>query len=999
MIRLYLSKCGYALLLMLVATSMALAQEKVVTGKVVSEDDGSAIPGVNVLEKGTSNGTVTDAEGNFRISVGSTATLVFSFVGYSSQESVVGAQSVINISLPSDVTSLSEVVVVGYGTQEKKELTSAVTSVKAEEFNKGTVNDPLQLLQGKVAGLNISRAGGDPNGSFNVRLRGVGTVGANAAPLVVIDGVIGGSLNTVDPNDIASIDVLKDGSAAAIYGSRGGSGVILVTTKAGKSGKVTVDYNGSYAVQTLANRMSFMTADEYKQVPGAVNLGSSTDWLDVVTQTGKAQVHNVSLSGGTSQTTYRAAVNYRNSQGIAINSGFAQLNARLNLTQKALKDRATVNLNISTTSKDSDFGFTESLRYAVIANPTMPVYDNTTTSPTAGGRYGGYAERDIFDFFNPLAIAEQNKYEGADNRLLMSVRGEYDFTDFVDGLRVAAFYSNQRESDLRGEYYAKNAKFRGAGRNGLASRWVDMRYNELFETTVNYDKSFGNTNLGLLGGYSYQDFYNEGFGAQGGNFLVNEFSYNNLGAALDFDRGLGNVYSYANSNKLIAFFGRANFNVNETYLLSMSARYEGSSRFGAENKWGLFPAISAGATLSNLIDIPAVNSLKLRASYGVTGNQPNDSYLSIQRVGPVGNFFYNGGYTNSYGYISNANPNLQWETKGEFDIGADFVMVNSRLTGTIDYYIRSTTNMILPVNVPQPPNLYRETWVNIGEMKNSGFELTLNFAAVNTGDFSWVVGGNVATYNTQMVSLTSGEFSFGSGGVLYRAGMGAPGQNAFNLVRVKEGEDLGQLWGPVQIGVQSNGTPLFEDINGDGGAYCDCDADKTVIGDGLPDLTVGFNNTFTYKNFDMNIFLRGVFGHDLVNSYRGFYENLESTTVGNYNVVNTKYYDPTITKAIVNSTHIEKADFVRLDNMTIGYNVKLGSGKAVRSLRLFASGQNLFTITGYTGVDPEPRYVDRIDGDGGGRPATTDDGLSSGIERRSTYFTSRTYTFGLNLGF
>lgn len=981
------------------AATTALAQSAVVTGKVTAQDDGSPVPGVNVLEKGTNNGTVTDSDGNYRISVGTGSTLVFSFVGYVTQESSVGGQSAINISLASDVTSLSEVVVVGYGTQEKKELTSSVTSLKSEDFNRGTVMDPAQLLQGKVAGLNITRPGGDPNGGFNIRLRGVGTIGANASPLIVIDGVIGGSLQTVDPNDIASFDVLKDGSAAAIYGSRGGSGVILITTKSGKAGKTTVEYAGSVAMQQIANRMDFMTADEYRQVPGHVDLGSSTDWLDVVTRNGSATVQNLSLSGGSENTTYRASINYRGQEGIAINSGFKQLNARLNVVQRALNKRATFTFNVSSTTKDAEYGFTESMRYAVISNPTMPVYDNTTTSPTAGGRFGGYAERDIFDFFNPLSIAEQNTNNGRDARLLMSVRGEYDFSDFVEGLTASVFYSNQREGDQRHEYYNATAKFRGSNRHGYARNYNDNRYNELFETTVNYNVDIGGSNLALLGGYSYQDFYNEGYNMEGGNFLVDEYKFNNFFAALDGDRGLADLSSYANSNKLIAFFGRANLSIARSYYLSVAARYEGSSRFGINNKWGLFPAASAGVTLSDLVDIPAVNTLKIRASYGVTGNQPIESYLSIQRVGPVGSFYYNGNYIKSYGYTSNANPDLKWETKGEFDIGADFALLNNKLSGTFDFYIRNTKDMILPVNVPQPPNLFGQKWVNIGEMKNSGIELALNYSVLTDGDFTWTVGGNIGTYKTTMVSLTSGEFSFGNGGVLYRAGMGAPGQNAFNLVRVKEGETLGQLWGPVQTGVNADGTPAFADINGDGAKYCDCDDDKAVIGNGLPTATVGFTNTFTYKGWDLNVFLRGVFGHDLLNSYRGFYENLEGTTVNNYNVVKTKYYDPTITKAVVNSSHVEKADFVRLDNATLGYNFKTKPNGRVSRVRAYLSGQNLFTITGYTGVDPEPRFVDRIDGDGGGRPATIDDGLAQGIERRSTYFTSRTYTLGVNISF
>ncbi|MBN8575754.1 MAG: SusC/RagA family TonB-linked outer membrane protein [Cytophagales bacterium] len=982
----------------LVMAAFAGYAQQSVTGKVTAADDGSGIPGVNVLEKGTSNGTVTDSDGNFRINVGANATLVFSFVGYATQEVAVGSQSSVNVSLLSDVTALSEVVVVGYGTQDKKEITSSVTSIKSEDFNKGTVNDPVQLLQGKVAGLNITRPGGDPNAGFNIRLRGVGTIGANAEPLVVIDGVIGGSLSTVDPNDILSVDVLKDGSAAAIYGSRGGSGVILITTKSGKKGRVDVSYNGSVAVESIARTIDFMSADEYRQVQGAVNLGSSTNWLDVVTKKGSAMVHNLSLSGGSEKTTYRASFNVREASGIAINSGFTQLNGRLNLTQKALKDKATFTMNVSSTTKDAEYGFTESLRYAVIANPTMPVYDNTTTSPTAGGNFGGYAQRDIFDFFNPLAIAEQNQNDGKDTRLLTSLRGDYDFSDVINGLSAAVFYSQQRESDFRGYYYSKFSKFRGAGRNGLAGRRNDQRFNELFETTVNYNKNINNANLALLGGYSYQYFLNEGFGMEGGNFLTDAFGYNNMGAALDFANGLGNVFSYANSNKLVAFFGRANLNVSETYFASVSARYEGSSRFGKNNKWGLFPAASAGVTLSNLVDIPSVNSLKLRASYGVTGNQPGSSYESLSRIGRLGNFFYEGVYVPSYGPVSNANPDLKWETKSEIDFGVDFSMLNNKLTGTIDYYTRTTKDMILPVNVPVPPNLYGTTLVNIGELKNDGFELALNYNPMKAGLIKWTVGGNFSTYNTKVVSLTSGPLSFGSGGVLYRAGMGAPGQNDFRLIRVKEGQPLGEIWGPVQVGVNPDGTPKFKDINGDGGNYCDCDDDKTVLGNGLPNFTAGLNFTVSYKNFDLSTFFRGAFGHDLVNSYRGFYENRESTTVGNYNIVNTKYYDPNITKAVFNSSHVEKASFVKLDNMQIGYNVPLKGGSTFTNFRVYVAGQNLFVITGYTGIDPEVRYTDRIDGDGGGNPGAVD-ALSPGIERRSTYFTTRTFTFGVNIGF
>ncbi len=468
-------------LFLLVASAWA---QRTVTGQVTSSDDGSAIPGVNVVLKGTSSGTITDFDGNYRLEVPEAGgTLVFTFIGLLSQETVIGSRSIIDTSMESDLAELDEIVVTGYGTQEKKEVTSAVTSVKAKDFNKGMVNDPVQLIQGKVGGLTVARPGGDPNGNYTLRLRGVSTFGANASPLIVIDGVIGGSLNTVDPNDIASMDVLKDGSAAAIYGSRGSAGVIIITTKRGESGKTAINYNGSVAFESVANSIEFMDAAEYKALPGAVDLGGSTDWLDEVTETGVSQIHNISMSGGAKSTTYRASINVRDVTGVGMNSGFSQLNARLNLSQKALNDRMKINVNISATSKDSEYGFTESFRYAIAANPTMPVYaDASGGGITGGAATGGYAERDIFDFYNPVSISDQNINQGTDLRLLGSAKVDYDFSDLVDGLSAAVFYSEQRTTDERAQYFKKSAYFVN-GRNGVASRnWAGTE-NKLFEST------------------------------------------------------------------------------------------------------------------------------------------------------------------------------------------------------------------------------------------------------------------------------------------------------------------------------------------------------------------------------------------------------------------------------------------------------------------------------------------------------------------------------------
>uniref|UniRef100_UPI004048877D SusC/RagA family TonB-linked outer membrane protein n=1 Tax=Algoriphagus sp. TaxID=1872435 RepID=UPI004048877D len=978
--------CFFSLLALSIGFS-ANAQQARITGKVTDGATGEGMPGASVLVKGTTRGMITDLDGNYSIEASSTDVLVFSFIGYNTVEETVGTRTTINLTLSESIQGLNEVVVVGYGTQEKKEITSAVASVKAEDFNRGTVNDPTQLLQGKVAGLNISKPGGNPNGGFNIRLRGISSFGANAEPLIVIDGVIGASLSTVDPNDIESMDVLKDGSAAAIYGTRGSAGVILVTTKTGKKGKAVVEYSGTAATESVARTIPIMNADEYRALPGSNDLGSNTDWFDAVTKTGVSFVNNLSISGGNEGTSYRMSLNSRNVDGVGINSGFDQLNARLNLTQRALKDKALFSINISNTTADRQFGNDNSFRYAIISNPTLPIYDPNPQSPN----FGGYAERDIFDWFNPVSIAEQNINDGREGRLLTSIRGEYNFTD---NFKVSAFYSSQRETFWNGSYSPKTAKFGGGfGRKGLATVQNNETLNDLFEATANYEQSVGKLNMSFLGGYSYQEFFYQGDYTQAGNFLTDAFTYNNLGAALDFANGLATVYSYASENKLVAFFGRANFNFDDTYLLSISSRYEGSTRFGENNKWGLFPAVSAGVNLANLVDITGVNALKVRASYGRTGTQPGESYISLLRYGRQGNFFYNGAFVPSYGPVSNNNPDLSWETKDEVNVGLDFVAFNNKLSGTIDYFTRVTSGMILPINVPVPPNLFPTTLLNIGEVENSGLEVLLNYNAIDKSDFKWNVGVNFSTLATNLRSLSAGDLSFGA--VNYRSNFGSPGQNLTQLIRVQENGPLGQIWGPIQTGVDENGAPIMKVINGTAKdangnpVYCNCDDDRAQLGTAYPTINFGINNSFNYKNWDLNFFFRGSLGHSLINSYRGFYENTESTTVQNWNIVKTKYFDPNIKKAEYNSSHVEKADFMILDNATIGYNFNVKQGKSVGKIRTFLSVQTPFMFTGYTGVDPSVRYQDPENGDP----------LAPGIERRATYFTTTITTLGLNLSF
>ena len=713
-------------LIFLSGMSYAIAQNAV-TG-TVTDENGDGIPGANIIVKGTRTGSVTDFDGNYSLNAGSGDVLVFSYVGYSTQEITVGSETEISVQLDVDIASLDEIVVTGYGTQRRQEVTSAVSHLNEDDFNKGLNSSPMGLLQGKVAGLTISKPGSDPNDGYVIRLRGISTIGANAEPLVVIDGVAGGSLDAIDPNDIETIDVIKDGAAAAIYGTRGSSGVILITTKQGNPGNTKVDYNFSGSMDQVSRQINVMTAEEYRSLPGAVNMGSDTDWLDLVTDNGYTQVHNIAVSGGSSLTNYRAAVNYRNQSGIGINTGNERINANLNISQKALGGKAKFTLNLSNTNLERDFGFKQAFRYATIANPTMPVYD-------ANSPYGGYTERTIFDFFNPLSIAEQNINEGDDNIFLGSLRGEFDLSSIADGLEGSLSYTKQITDVERGAYYKKTARFRGSDRNGLAVTDNQQYTFSLFEGSLGYNTDIDQTNLNLLAGYSYQEFFNEGYHAEGGDFLTDAFTYHNLGAALDFANGLGSVWSWANSEKLIAAFGRVNVNYDDTYIFNLDLRYEGSSKFGANNKWALFYGAGAAVTLSNLIDNDAIDNLKLRVSYGQTGNTPGSSYLSLQKFGPAGSFYYNGSYVSSYGPTSNANPNLAWEKASHINVGVDFAVMNSRLYGAIDYFTRNTTDQLLYVDVPVPPNLVSQTMVNIGETKNSGLEAAINFAAVDNSSF------------------------------------------------------------------------------------------------------------------------------------------------------------------------------------------------------------------------------------------------------------------------
>lgn len=957
------------------------AQNRTITGKVNAKT-GTAVEGASVTVKGSQTGVTTKGDGSYSIQVpAGTVVLVFSYVGYVTQEVPVGDRSEVTVSLEESSEKLTDIVVVGYGTQRKREVTSAVTSVNSEQFNKGNISDVAQLLQGKVAGLSIARAGGNPNGGFAIRLRGLSTLGANTQPLVVLDGQIGADLNTVDPNDIKSIDVLKDGSAAAIYGTRGSAGVIIITTKTGQRGATQVAYNGSVTAENAARLTKHMTAAEFKALGKGTNYGADTDWYEEITRTAITHIHNLSFSGGNGGTTYNASINYRNAEGIAITTGFKQLNARLNLTQKALNDKLTLNLNFATTRRDADLGFDDAFKYAAIYNPTAPVYSKDPLFDLTGG---GYYEANFVDYSNPVAVLRQSRNERETKRLNIAGSAEYEF---FKGLKFLIRYTQQTSSTYNQAYLPRTAFIArnflgvtGSGRGGFAYKEDNENFNQLYENILSYSTSIKDLDISALAGYSYQDFLFQGFSARGGNFIT-DASGENLGTALDFRNGIGQAGSYKNGYKLIAFFGRLNLNYNNVAFLSASLRREGSTQFGANNKWGMFPAVSAGLDFSKIFDLNNINNLKLRASYGVTGALPPSSYLSLQTINTGGAPFYNAGaYIPTSNLDKNANPDLKWEKKGEFDIGIDFAVFNSRLTGTIDYYNRNTTDLMFNVIVPSPPALSPNSWLNIGTLKSTGFEVALSYDVLKGGNLEWTTGANFSTYKVTLDKLDPKL----AGSYVGATNLGTPGQEATQITRAVEGQQIGLFWGWNYLGVDAAGKYILEDKNKDGKIDAN---DQGNIGNGLPDFDLGFTNTFRYKNWDLNFFLRGTFGHQLINTYRAFYEN--PNVASSYNVVYTKYFNPKITDGqIFSSLFVEKASFVKLDNATLGYNFNVkGKMGMFRNIRAYLTGQNLFTITDYTGVDPEVRYSDGSNV------------LAPGVDRRETWVLARGFTLGLNLGF
>ncbi|WP_163712590.1 TonB-dependent receptor [Mangrovibacterium lignilyticum] len=951
-------------------------QTKTINGTVTSSD-GFAIPGATIVLKGTSVGTVTDANGNYTLTnVPADGTLVFSFVGMQSREISVNGRGVIDVQLEEETIGLEEVVAIGYGTVKKRELTGSVSSVKAEDFNEIAASDAMQLIQGKVAGLSITRTnGGDPTEGFEIRLRGSSSISADQEPLVVVDGIPGGDLNAIAPEDIESMDILKDGSAAAIYGTRGTNGVILITTKRGKQGNMQVEFTSKYTTQSILKRVEVLNADEYLQMKtkletthpevaaGMVDYGYDTDWFDEITRTPFSHVQHLSLSGGMNKTTYRLSMYYTDQEGVMLSSELGEYRANLNLRQLALNDKLQFTVQLGLSDRTDHPVNYDAFRQAIKRNPTEPVYNED----------GSLFEIDGWQYENPVGQLTERTRDNTSSSLFANLGVELYMTDW---LKAGVVGGMQKYRSLDG-YYEPSYAFtqETAGTTGTAKRVASANETKTLETTLDFNKEMGGHTVSATAGYSFQEFTNEGFEAENSNFISDDLLYNNIGSGTKLTDGNADMSSYKLANKLVGFFARASYNYKGKYFLSASVRREGSSKFGANNKWGTFPAVSGAwdLTRESFMADSKLDQLKVRAGYGVTGNQGIDPYLSLSRMGQSGFFFYNGEFIPGYGPVSNPNPNLKWETKHEYNFGIDWSMNRGILSGTVDFYIRDTKDLLHLYDVPVPPNLYEETMANVGSMRNSGIEVSLNVLAVNKKDFTWNISFNGDWRKNELLSLSNDYYQLEYRNV---GEIGSPGVSAWTH-RYYEGGSIGNIHGYIYEGLTEDGKWIFKDTDGVEGITIE---DRTDIGNGIPDFYAGLTNTFKYKNWDMSIMFRGMFGHQIINMKRIFYENPIMLPL---NIMKSAMDSEIWDTQNFSSYYVENGDFVKLDNLTFGYTLPLKSKKWLKAGRIFFTGTNLLVITGYKGIDPEGAIG----------------GLTPGSDNRGDYPSTRTYTIGFNLKF
>lgn len=972
---------------LLLVSSFSFAQSKV--SGTVKDANGEPLIGVSVMEVGTNNGAVTDINGNYTLNVKPGAKLKLSYIGFTPQTVKAGSNS--QIVLQEDNTALNEVVVVGYGTMRRKDVTSSITTVKAEDLNQGVFTDPGQMLQGKVPGLVVSSTA-DPNGSPTITLRGASTLRTGAmSPYYVVDGIPGVDISIVSPEDIESIDVLRDATATAIYGSKAANGVIIITTKKGAEEKTNVSYNGYVAFDNILKKYDVCTADDLRQYAKDNNItlkdgGANTDWQDEVLRTGISHNHNVNISGGNGSTNYMISADLRKREGVIKMTGFDRFNVRSLVSTKTLKDHLTVSLGANM-MYGKHFGVPSGNEGASVLD-AMNYYSPTNAIKNADGTWTvGSGSKN----YNPLALMEENKSETVWKRNQFVGKTALELWK---GLVWNVNYSWSNYQSTYSAYNTRNSQLEGIGnKNGQATRNTYFGREQTFETYLNYDFKVGKSKWGLMAGYSWEEKKNnDGFGLSVEGYYNDDLGWYNMSYAQTILGVQNSVQSgYLEKVRNISFYGRVNYSFDSRYMLQATIRRDGSSVFGKNNRWGTFPSVSAAWNITEekfMQNQHIFDNLKLRAGYGISGNAMGfDVYSSYNTYGASGTFVYDGKTYRTYGATKNANPDLKWESTGMLNIGLDFAFLKGRLNGTVEVYHKKTKDLIWSYPVSTTQYIYGWMDANVGEMTNKGIEFTLNAVPVRTKNFMWSTTLNLS-HNKNTVDKMQNETFHTTNltqGDPMVAGVSADGWTQ----RIMEGEPIGTFYTYQYAGIVNGRSEYYVlDENGNRTGETTNNPslkDRSITGCAQPKFNAGWNNTLTYKNWSLNAFITGVFGNDVYNSARAHYTAAQMFSDGK-NVLKEFLSNPVgdASGSLPSDRYIEKGSYVRLQTLSLSYTFRNCFNDWIQDLTLYGTANNLFTITNYKGLDPEVNMG----------------GIDPGIDYRwSRYPHTRTFMVGVKINF
>ena len=946
----------------------------------VRDEVGEPIIGANVVVKGTQGGTITDIDGNFKLQCKTGITLVVTYIGYNPQEAQ--AKDGMQIVLREDVAQLNEVVVVGYGSLAKKEISSSIVQISKEQFNQGAVTDPMALVSGKIAGLNVSAtAEANPNSLSSIQVRGAGSLTASNGPLVVIDGIAGGDLRNISTQDVESITVLKDAGSAAIYGTRGANGVILITTKKGSAaqGVVNFTYDSWVAVNLAKGKPDILSADEFRRSRRGTDYGYNTDWYDLITRDASYNVNQyLSVDGTTKNGYFGGSLNYKKANGLDIASGRKEFGGRFVIGQRALDSRLQFNSSLSLRKVHEDYGNDGMFDTALTMNPTLPVYN-------ADGSY--YQATSPTDISNPVLTMKENT-SNADRIYLL---GNADvklniLTNEKHNLDTSLSYALQY-NDNKNNFYTpsySSESFWG-GYSGRANINYQKWWTDRLEWLANYTLSLQDHQIKAVVGYSWERSMWEQSGNENKGFAYDTTLYHLIGSGTALKDGTANMWAGKSESTLIGFFGRVNYNYKDMLFASASLRREGSTKFGTNQKWGNFPSASLAWELTKVPVFSkitsAFQSLKPRVSYGVTGRSDFDAYRSMPTYSSNGSYFINNQWVTGFAPSSNANPSLGWEKSKAFNIGVDFAMLNSRLRGSVEYFNRKSEDLLYSYTAPQPPYVWNSILVNVGTTENTGFEVGLDYDVSSKNAFKWTTGVNYSYGTTKLSKLSNDIYKASYVDLYLKPGVGT----SEYFFRIQEGGKIGQFYGYKYAGTDENGNMLIYNNDSEAIPVSQADASfKRYIGNGAPPHFLSWNNFFSYRNWDLSFQFRGAFGFEIFNM-RKYGMGLQLS--GTDNILRSAYLEDKDLKTgggVISSYFLEKGDYLKLDNLTLGYTFTPKNRKLVENLRVYLAAKNIFTLTGYKGNDPS---------------IVTSTGITPGVDSNSAYPTATQMSIGITMKF